>query len=433
MKLVIFTPASIKSAIARMASLVSRDLVSQGHTVTIVRTEVRPFIATNSHDFGAKVLVWDNQSEVRLAIQNADACVYQIGDNFSYHAGCIRWLQEVPGLVCLHDFFLGNLFHGWAQGDRVRADAIINQWYGPRLTARFFSFSGAESLIEGTRDVMPMTEWVCSMAAGVITHSHWGCERVINSCPGPVRVVPLAYSANTLLVHETLQVSAEKANLKLLTIGHVNANKRVTSMLEAIGQSPILRQHVTYRLVGLIQPEVRSELMDFAASRGVTLSIAGEVNDQELASAIAESDIISCLRWPTLEAASASAIEAMLSGKAVIVTNTGFYAEIPDECVVKIDQSNEIAELRLALESLLNDRSQIVKLGAVAQTWAKQAFTSKNYAEQLVETLKDVLRSLPARNSVNFFCQTLNRWCPDRDFYESPYVLDQLRIFDKIN
>src|SRR3712207_9006373 len=43
--------------------------------------------------------------------------------------GGVRWLADFPGLVCLHDFFLGHLFYGWAQTDRPQAEAILQCWY----------------------------------------------------------------------------------------------------------------------------------------------------------------------------------------------------------------------------------------------------------------------------------------------------------------
>lgn len=87
---------------------------------------------------------------------------------------------------------------------------------------------------------------------------------------------------------------------------------------------------MNYRLIGAVEPEVMSSLSALAARLGVNLVISGEVDDNELERAFTESDVISCLRWPALEAASASAIEVlMLYGKAVIVTDTGFYADIP--------------------------------------------------------------------------------------------------------
>jgi glycosyltransferase involved in cell wall biosynthesis len=432
MKLIVFTPANTKSAIARMAALVTRELVAQGCEVTVVRTEAKHLLSTDLHDFGVRVLSWDNEAEVRVLILGSDACIYQIGNNFEYHEGGVRWLADFPGVVCLHDFFLGHLFYGWAENHRAQAYGVLQSWYGEESAVRFFSFSDNESFIGGTLEDMPMTEWICSQADGVITHSSWGCDRVLNSCAGPVRVVPLAYDAPAALANTVINTSADRT-LQILTIGHVNPNKRVASVIQAIGISPLLRNRVNYRLVGAVEPEMMSSLSALAARLGVNLVISGEVDDDELKHAITESDVISCLRWPALEAASASAIEAMLYGKSVIVTDTGFYADIPDSCVVKINPSNEIPDIQYFLEVLLEDRSRVKNLGENARNWAAQTFTSKNYAMQLIEVIEITSRTAAVKRAVDFYRVILSRWSSNGASLVTTDLVKPLSIFENID
>ena len=430
MKLIVFTPANTKAAIGRMAALVTRELVAQGCGVTVVRTEAKHLLSTDVHNFGTRVLPWDDDAEVRALIRSADAGVYQIGDNFEFHEGGLRWLAEFPGLVCLHDFFLGHLFYGWAQTHRVQAQAVLKRWYGEEIPERFFSFSDSESFIEGTCEATPLTEWICSQADAVVTHSSWGCERVMNSCPGPVRVVPLAYDAPAALANTTVNTSADGRTLQLLTIGHVNPNKRIASVIQAIGLSPLLRNRANYRLIGAVEPEMMNSLSALAARLGVNLVISGEVDDNDLEHAITECDVIICIRWPALEAASASAIEAMLYGKAVIVTDTGFYADIPDSCAIKINYSNEISELKFSLEELLENNTKLINLGKNAQHWASQTFTACNYAMNLVEIIEDMHRTVPIKRSVDNFCVSLSRWSSNSDFFVTPDLTNPLSIFE---
>lgn len=433
MKLIVFTPANTRSAIGRMAALVTRELVAQGCEVTVVRTEAKNLLSTDVHDFGTRVLPWDNDAEVRALIRSADAGVYQIGNSFEFHEGGVHWLAEFPGLVCLHDFFLGHLFYGWAQRHRAQAEAVLQFWYGKEMLERFFSFSNGESFIEAAHEVMPITEWICSQADGLVTHSAWGLDRVLNSCSGPIRVVPLAYDAPAALTNSTVNKAADGRTLQLLTIGHVNPNKRIASVIQAIGLSPLLRSRVNYRLIGAVEPEMMNSLSALAERLSVNLVISGEVDDNELERAITESDVISCLRWPALEAASASAIEAMLYGKSVIVTDTGFYADIPDSCVMKINQSNEIPELQTSLEVLLENKIRVKKLGESAQRWASQTFTTQNYAVQLIEIIEQISRTVPAKRAVDSFCNIMHKWSLNSDFFVSPTIINPLRPFENLD
>lgn len=430
MMLIMFTPVSVKSAIGRMSSLIVHQLVDNGHSIAVVRTEAEHLLLTTAHDFGTEVFAWTNESAVFELIQKADACIYQIGDNFEFHEGCLRWLEDFPGLVCLHDFFLGNLFNGWAQKDHSRAELILKRWYGDEIAEKFFSFTDDESFIEGTHEVSPMTEWICSQATGVIIHSAWGCSRVMSSCVGPVRIVPLAYSAPKLLDHSATRTAAASSELKILTVGYINKNKRVDRVLEAIGTNSFLRKRVTYRLIGAIQDQTRNYLSAVAKRFGVNLTISGEVDENELFCAINQSDVISCLRWPVLEGASASAIEAMLCGKAIIVTDTGFYAEIPNYCAVKISHLNEIANIQSSLTSLLGDRRRVEQLGYAAEFWASKRFTSKNYAKQLEDIITDIFRTAPTIAALDYFCHTLEQWAKSDCSFLIDEVTRNLKIFE---
>ncbi len=408
MKIVIFTPTIQASAIARMARLTGRALMEFGHEVTVVRSESEELFGLPVHTFEAPQLRWDHQSQVASLISEADATIYHIGDNYPYHKGCLEWLPRCPGVVCLHDFFLGNLFNAWGASHGSEAKSILANWYGPDASEAFHKFSSMETFIEGTRNTSPLTEWVCSMAIGVITHSSWGIDRVLRSCPGPVQVVPLAYDRSATVIESRTLETIESFNI--LTVGNVNFNKRAESIIRAIGSSSKLQKQAVYRLVGAVKPDVERDLIAVAYENGVKLTVSGEVSDAELAEAISEADVMSCLRWPTLEAASASAIEAMLYGKPTIVTNAGFYSEIPDTAVIKVDPTNEISEITSALEQLLQDRQYGLSLGAAAKAWADETFSAENYARQTVELSIRANRAERVISMAGYFANLVNSW-----------------------
>ena len=375
MRFVIFTPTVKASAIGRSTSLVTQALKKSGHAVAVVRSEVVSLMQTETHDFGVELVPWTASKQVEELVRGADALVYQIGDNYTYHRGCLEWLERAPGIVCLHDFFLGHLFWDMAQNSKAAALATVRAWYGDAIAKVFFSYKNSDAFIEATKDTAPMTEWVCSMAQGVITHSSWGIQRVLDSCPGPVQIVPLAYDAPAaeLVMRREVERASPKAEFNVLTVGHVNPNKRPESVIRAIGNSTGLREYTTYRLVGKILPLMAERLTDLAKTLQVNLVISKEVDAETLLQAIGDAHAICCLRWPSLEAASASAIEAMLYGKPLVVTDTGFYAELPGDCVRKIREDNEIPDLQLSLEWLAKNESGRVALGRRAADWGSVA------------------------------------------------------------
>jgi glycosyltransferase involved in cell wall biosynthesis len=383
MNLVIFTPGLIKSAIGRMTCLVVQALVKNGHVVTIVRTEASFLLKDAAHSFPCEVVAWTDKVLVNKAADKADALIYQVGNNFEYHCGCLDWLPKLPGLVCLHDYFLGHLFIGWAKEHSTDEVAEVLERLYDKKYEQYFCHSDSVSFIQGTCKSMPMTEWIASMSAGVIVHSAWDRERLDSACAGPVTVVPLAYEKPRQYQEQVKDSPADE--LIIITVGHVNPNKRAQSVIKAIGQSDDLKNKVVYRLVGAVEQDFAGELLALAKELGVRLVIRGEVDDETLAHELANADVACCLRWPTLEAASASTIEAMLCGKATVVTDTGFYSELPDDCVLKISPEKEVGDIKNALVKLSSDVIFRRQLGESAAYYAAEYFSPQGYADALIE------------------------------------------------
>lgn len=424
MNLVLFTPATNKSAIGRMAALVVKELTRCGIRVTVIRTESVSQLETPHHSFGVEILRWNQLDTVRSVLQNADSIVYQIGDNYQFHQGCLEWLPDYPGVVCLHDYFLGHLFWAWAENRRTKANAVLRAWYAETTANSYFS-ADSTNFIAGSLDVAPMTEWIASMATAVVTHSSWGIDRVLNSCSGPVHVIALAYDIPKTPSSSTTKSDKDKL-VTILTIGHVNPNKRAESVIRAIGNSPVLREKARYRLVGMIEPAMKEKLVNLASDLNVQLLVSGGVTDLELQSAIHEADIMCCLRLPALEAASASAIESMLYGKPTVVMDTGFYSELPDEFVKKISPEREQSELQSVLEMLCTDEEKRLALGHNAAEWASAHFNAHKYAAGLIAICESAARAKPILEMSKFYSAILWGWGQKNEKASSGEVIQSI-------
>jgi glycosyltransferase involved in cell wall biosynthesis len=432
MKLALFTPAVMQSAIARVSRLVVRSLRSQGHEVVVVRTEDPSLFNVPTYDFEIELARWNDRAVVDELFRWSDAAIYQIGNHFPFHQGCVEWLPRVPGVACLHDYYLAHLFAAWSEKRKPEASEILRQWYGDDVIDRFFSCSNGDEFIQETWRSAPMTEWIASMATGVIVHSGWDIARLLDACPGPVYSVPLPYD---LLSADGPAPPIEPRSLEdfvVLTVGHINSNKRVESVIRAIGKSGALREKALFSLVGKIEPQEAERLSALAQELGVRISISGEVAREQLREAFASADVVACLRLPALESASASAIESMLNGKAIVVLDTGFYAELPDSCVRKINAENEIAGLKAELEFLYENDEERIALGQRAAEWARDAFSADRYASELVELASSAARAAPVIAASRFFAGTLARWgAAGEKLYLSEQTLGPLAIFDK--
>jgi glycosyltransferase involved in cell wall biosynthesis len=431
MKLVLFTPVSIASAIARVSWLVTQSLMKQGHNVVIVSTEQKTPKSTATLDFGVNSVDWHDERQVIAAVKKSDVVIYKIGDNIGYHRGAVEWILKVPGIVCLHDFFVGNLFVDWAVDNKAIADEFIFNWYGKEVLERYWGYIESGAVMLETTSCAPMTEWICSLANGVITHSSWDIQRVLNSCPGPVEVVALPVLLPDSSLGTVPKVTEHEGLFKVMTIGIANFNKRIPSVIRAIGASQVLREKTIYQLAGSVTPVVRDELQELADTLGVKFNMLGEVDDNLLHQLIKKADVVTCLRTPCLEAASASAIEAMLHGKAIIVTDMGFYKEIPESCARKVNPEFELADLQRELEYLFNHETERVMQGKNAATWASSLFCADNYAKKLIGFSERTLQAMPIINMGKHYNETLSHWGGGLGSESSRVVIDPLTIFER--
>jgi len=429
MKIVLFTPVALASAIGRVSKLIVSELVRQHHEVVVVRAEALDLLEKQPHAFPCRIIDWNEFDKVRKTTNSADLVVYQVGDNLNFHWGCLHWLEALPGVVCLHDCFLGHLFWGWAvKIGRADAHSIIEINYGTQVSHRFFDHGDSASFISYASASAPMTEWIASMASAVVVHSSWAIERILNSCPGPVAIIPLPYDAPFAHASFAEKRSLSQGRLTGLTIGYVNPNKRYAQVIEAVGSSSVLRDGFCYRIVGQIEPQMAVELQVLADKRGVAIVITGAVDDERLASEIQSADVMCCLRWPALEAASASTIEAMLYAKPTVVTDTGFYRDLPVECVLKVSPDMEVADLQRHLESLIADPARRDAMGQAAQKYALETFRADVYAERLVQMKREIDQAVIICNVARGFAQQLKKWGAEPNSCTTEVIASPLSI-----
>jgi glycosyltransferase involved in cell wall biosynthesis len=162
--------------------------------------------------------------------------------------------------------------------------------------------------------------------------------------------------------------------------------------------STVLRSRCEYNIVGPVKASYRAELQALIAESGLqdAVHVHGEVSDFELHWRFVEADILSCLRWPPLEGASGSCIEAMSYGKAILVTDTGFYSSLPSDCVLKVSLAHEDHDLADHLERLAMDVDERDALGKRAQDWARQEHSPETYAERIEPLLEAAAEERPS-------------------------------------
>ena len=376
MRIAWFSPLSEKSAIGRASTYIVREL-AKGVDVEFWHFDKGPL-----HPVREAKLVYAPSADL-CRLTSFDLVVYNLGNDLPFHGEIYDVARQHPGLVVLHDLVMHHFFASLyleTRRDPTAYLAEMEHWYGVAGRA------AGERSVRGnpvweTNEVVnfPLLERCTEGALGVIAHSEYLLDAVRRTFSGPTRKINLPYglsAAGSVAGRDSIGVPDDQ--LMVLTIGHVNANKRVHATLEAMPEG----MHLV--VAGPSDPNYQKRLDRIVVDRGLggRVHFLGRVSDELLHTCLTAADICVNLRWPAIEGASASVIEEMLHGKPVIVTDIGFYRELPDNGVVKIDPNAEHAGLVTALQRL-RDRAERLVLGERAKAYAEATFRADTYARDL--------------------------------------------------
>jgi len=379
MKIAWFTPLSQRSAIARFSIAVTAQLSK------LADVELWCFDDDETRPCSLPVKRFRSAAAVKdHVLQTYDLAIYNFGNYVPFHRDIYLVSKQRPGICILHDFIMHHFFAGYYLNELRNPAAyelLIERTYG-------LSLSAGERIWESNQVVQyPLFEEAIGGALGVITHSSFFRRHVEECFAGPVTSIPLAY--------EVQPADPENSRAKLglgpdqtvaLTVGHVNPNKQIERVISAFAQLDLPPNSFVYAVAGQTSPQYERTLRSAArqAGLGEVVRFLGHVSDEVLSSYLSAADFCVNLRFPTMEGASASVIEEMLLGKPVVVTDTGFFSELPDDCVIKIAPADD-AGLAGALRKLVEDSSSRRQMGARAKAYAGNQFTAEAYAKGVIE------------------------------------------------
>jgi glycosyltransferase involved in cell wall biosynthesis len=394
MKIAWVTPFAARSAIGRVSATVIDALCDRNHEVTIIRSERAKLSQALSRSTSVPISWWQDVSPQKVYLET-DVIVLNFGDNYDLHAGTLAFAGAVCCLGIFHDFYLYNLFNRWLVHNGLGEDVHnreVRRVYGEGVVPLAAEAWRNEAAVQQIAISLPMTEWLGRRCGAALAHSQFYVNRLEASCPGPIAVAPLCFESRD--VEPLAKRSGQKVTIS--TFGIINPNKCADCIIASIVSSPLLRTHCEFRLVGAISDGERARLETLCRDAEFRqLCILGEVDDATLVAELDRADIISCLREPVLEGASASAIEGMKSGRPIVVVDAGFYADLPGDFVFKIPAPLEIPLLKEMLERLVSDEELRRQAGTKARDWALKVFTPQAYVSVFEELSEQFLQAKP--------------------------------------
>jgi len=336
-----------------------------------------------------------------------DLVMYVLGDS-PWHSRILPLAQRLPGLVVLHDASLTNLVRHTAI-EQSELDALVQRvesQHGPDHAETLrtgVAVGGQDGWLRFCAEV-PLDDIATEGSLGAVVHSAWHARRVDGLTFGEVTVAPLpvpstrlGFDENQTRTATTLLDGLPDDAVLLVTVGTVNANRRVDLLLETIGGDDDLRSRIHLWAVGPSEDSARSNLLRQARTLGLTdqFAVTGRVTDSLLQEILARADIAAALRDPVLEGQSASLLTQLLSDTPVIVYDTAHYAELPDDVALKVDPRNPVPGIRDALLLLVGDEGERRRRGARGRDYVLTSRSGSAYAAALIDAGERALAAKP--------------------------------------
>jgi glycosyltransferase involved in cell wall biosynthesis len=224
----------------------------------------------------------------------------------------------------------------------------------------------------------PLFERVVDSSAGLVVHNQATRDRVLASRPQaritvvPQLAPPAIASVDAAGGRRRLDaLGVPRQALVVASFGHLTRAKRLALTLRAFARLRRRHPDAVYLLVGEVSPAYR-ELDDLLAGElGQGVVTTGRVDLDALHELMAVCDVALNLRQPTGGETSAACLRLLALGRPVVVTDDGWFGEIPDDACAKVPADRDEEALLLAfLETLATDEALRRRLGRNAKCWA---------------------------------------------------------------
>ena len=321
---------------------------------------------------------------------NYDYFLYNIGNIPAYHRYIYEAALAHPGLVILHDYILYYLFIGhYFEKGSLYSEIYKKQGLDDYLLLKE-EVKNNETPLWMRHDLaphFPMNKELLDSGNKFMVHSEYALGKVLDE--GVVSEERIRKINLFDQVDET-EVTIDKEKLfskysvpndaviiaSLGNIASTKLNKELCSAVRRIREKGF--EKICYLMVG------EGNYVDDELEEGFIIK-TGYVSIEEFNSFIVHSDIIANLRYPTMGETSASIIRALHFGKVCITNNGGWFTEVPNECVCKIELENVEDNIVEAIQRIIEDSDYSNTVSNNAKKYIEEYYSPNLISKQIFE------------------------------------------------
>ncbi|HZL56360.1 MAG TPA: glycosyltransferase [Bryobacteraceae bacterium] len=318
-----------------------------------------------------------------------DIALYHLGNN-----PCHDFVYDIalrnPGVVVMHE---ANLHHLVAHVTIRRGDwdtYIAECEYNGGAAALTFAQRVRRLEVGPDYEGVAMTRRLLEAQRGAIVHSDFVArETAAQGFTGPIATIPHgAWIPQTERQSTRHLLGLDEDTPLIGAFGYLKPYKRIAESLRALKRLVRLDPRVRMILVGEPHPDFPVERLIRTLGLSEYVRVLGFVPIEKFVDYMGACDIILNLRYPTVGETSGSLQRALGLGKAVVVTDIGSFAELPDDVCLKVPVGREEEDFIFEYLNTLVSRPDLAQaMGARAKDWVARECNWTVVAERYVAFL----------------------------------------------
>ncbi|MCS3903568.1 glycosyltransferase involved in cell wall biosynthesis [Methylohalomonas lacus] len=321
--------------------------------------------------------------------EHYDRILYHVG-NSSFHWHMLDLLERFPGVVVLHDFYLGHLL---AQ-DGLALEQALYDSHGYLALTDLYS-----SGVKATIWKYPANYQVLRNAQGVIVHSQFAIElarqwygkqvaREWTKIPH-LRAIP---SPSFDRAEARRRLGIGENEFIVCSFGLLGPAKLNHRLLEGWLKSGVASDRFSQLVfVGATQGDeycARLERAIQASSTSKRIRVTGFASHQEYRLWLAAADVAVQLRSNSRGETSGTILDCLITGLPLILNAHGSMAEVPDDVAVKLENEFDKQSLSAALDQLYEYPELRDRYSRTAQAYIHRVHAPEHVGRLFMESIE---------------------------------------------
>ncbi|MGN0514518.1 MAG: hypothetical protein ACI4GD_09590 [Lachnospiraceae bacterium] len=323
-----------------------------------------------------------------------DYKIYNIGNNPWFHQYIYKTALEHPGMVILHDFIIYYLYVGYHQEKQDLYSSIYcNEGLDAFLTIKNAIKQSNLPLLEQKHlsADMPLNRELLASDNKLMVHSKYSYDKALASGlieeknMRKINIIKQMEDNPKIIDRDELfeKYNVPKDALLISSFGyiaHTKLNLEVARVVKKIAAK--LDKKICYLMVG------EGGYADEELQDGLILK-TGYTELDEFNSFVEYSDIIVNLRYPSMGETSAAMLRILQTGKPCITNNGGWFSELPDDCVCKIQLDDIEGNLYTAVMNMIENEEFRTELSRRAKDYAEREYNGDYIVQQIYDFLSE--------------------------------------------